>query len=54
MTPTQLRTTLAVTLSVAGDDTLTPARRLSSVQSRLTRLIDQLYEDESPWPDALG
>lgn len=45
MTPAALRAALAVTLSVAMDDTMHTATRLSIVERRLSRLIDQVDDD---------
>lgn len=46
MTPAQLRAQLAVTLSVALDAGMLEASRLSIVQRRLSRLIDQCDDDD--------
>lgn len=46
MTPAALRAALAVTLSVAADATMHDAVRLSIVQRRLSRLIDQVPDDD--------
>lgn len=46
MTPATLRAALAVTISVAADPSIHHAVRLSIVQQRLARLIDQVPDND--------